>query len=358
MSKFHSLTIKEVKQETRDAVSLAFDIPETLKDNFRFKQGQYLTLRTKIDGAEARRSYSIFTSINDGDLRVAVKKVPGGLFSTYANECLKAGQTIDVMPPAGRFYTELNPEQEGNYLAVAAGSGITPILSIIKSTLEIEPKSKFTLFYGNYSTSTTMFREELSDLKNKFMDRLNLVFIFNRELQEIELYNGIIDSEKCDVLFEQWVKPANLTAAFLCGPLPMTETVRDSLQKHGMDKLKIHYELFTPAGGSPQAGPAKPMAPVDKSVASEVIVISEGRSLAFELVRNTQSILDAGNEAGADLPYSCKAGVCSTCRARVIEGEVEMVTNHALEDYEIEAGYVLSCQCFPISNKVILDYDQ
>jgi len=358
MSQFHSLTIKEVRPETRDAVSLAFELPENLKDAYRFIQGQYLTLRTLIDGEDVRRSYSVCTGVNDGELRVAIKKVPGGVFSTFANEQLKAGQVIDVMPPQGKFFTQLDPKQEGNYLAIAAGSGITPILSIIKTTLEQEPKSKFTLFYGNYSTSTTMFREQLSDLKNKYMQRLNLVFIFNREQQDIELYNGIIDSEKCDALFEQWVKPADLTAAFICGPLQMTETVRDSLQSHGLDKSKIHYELFTPAGGASVARQDRPETKVDNKLVSEVTVISEGRSLAFELVRNTKSILDAGNEIGADLPYSCKAGVCSTCRAKVVEGEVDMDSNYALEDYELEAGYVLSCQCYPVSDKVVLDYDQ
>ncbi|HKM14818.1 MAG TPA: 1,2-phenylacetyl-CoA epoxidase subunit PaaE [Marinospirillum sp.] len=358
MSQFHSLTIKEVRLETRDAVSLSFELPEALKNAYSFTQGQYLTLRTKIDGEEVRRSYSICTGINDQDLRVAIKKVPGGVFSTFANEQLKAGQVIDVMPPQGKFFTQIDPQHEGNYLAIAAGSGITPVLSIIKSTLETEPKSKFTLFYGNYSTSSTMFREQLSDLKNQYMQRLNLVFIFNREQQDIELYNGIIDSEKCDALFEQWVKPADLTAAFICGPLQMTETVSESLQRHGMDKSKVHYELFTPAGGASVSRQDRPETKIDNKAVSSITVISDGRSLGFELVRNTKSILDAGNEIGADLPYSCKAGVCSTCRAKVVEGEVEMDSNYALEDYEVAAGYVLSCQCYPVSDKVVLDYDQ
>ncbi len=358
MSQFHSLTIKEVRPETREAVSLAFELPETLKDTYAFTQGQYLTLRTLIDGEEVRRSYSICTGINDGELRVAVKKLPGGLFSTFANEQLKAGQVIDVMPPQGKFFTKLDPKQKGNYLAVAAGSGITPIMSIMKSTLETEPESKFTLFYGNYSTTSTMFREQLSDLKNKYMQRLNLVFIFNREQQDIELYNGIIDAEKCNALFEQWVKPGDLTAAFICGPHQMTETVRDSLESHGMDKTKIHYELFTPAGGASVSRQDRPETKIDNAAVSNITVISDGRAIAFDLIRNTESILDAGNKVGADLPFSCKAGVCSTCRAKVIEGEVDMDSNYALEDYEVEAGYVLSCQCYPVTDKVVLDYDQ
>lgn len=358
MSQFHSLTIKEVRPETRDAVSLAFDLPDSLQDAYRFTQGQYLTLKTSIDGEEVRRSYSICNGVNDGELRVAIKQVPGGRFSTFANQQLKAGQTLEVMPPQGRFYTELNPEQQGEYLAVAAGSGITPILSIIKTTLEAEPHSSFTLFYGNRSTSSTLFREQLADLKNRFMQRLNLVFIFSREQQDIDLYNGHINSEKCDALFDHWVKPNELTAAFICGPQAMTESVRDSLERHGMPKEKIHFELFTPAGGAPVARQDRADVKVDPTAVSQITVIADGRSLAFELTRNTTSILDAGNEHGADLPYSCKAGVCSTCRAKVVEGEVDMDANFALEDYEVEAGYVLSCQCYPVSDKVVLDFDQ
>ncbi|SFC29733.1 ring-1,2-phenylacetyl-CoA epoxidase subunit PaaE [Marinospirillum celere] len=358
MSQFHSLTVKEVKPETRDAVSLAFDLPESLKEDFKFIQGQYLTLRTEIDGEDVRRNYSICTGVSDGELRVAVKKVPGGRFSTFANEQLKAGQTLDVMPPQGNFYTQLNPEREASYLAVAAGSGITPILSIIKTTLETEPKSSFTLFYGNRATGAALFREELEDLKNRYIDRFNLVFVFTREQQDIELYNGRIDSDKCDALFDHWLKASDLEAAFICGPQAMTETVSSSLERHGLDKARIHYELFTPAGGAPVARKDRADIQVDPSAISKVTVIADGRALEFDLTRDTQSILDAGNEQGADLPYSCKAGVCSTCRAKVVEGEVEMDANHALEDYEIEAGYVLSCQCYPISDKVVLDYDQ
>jgi ring-1,2-phenylacetyl-CoA epoxidase subunit PaaE len=358
MNKFYSLTLKEVRPETRNAVSLAFDVPEDLADKFHYQQGQHLIVRTKLDGEEVRRSYSICRSVDDQELRIAVKQVPGGRFSTFANEQLKPGQTLEVMPPQGHFSIDLDPEREGNYLAVAAGSGITPILSIVKTTLETEPKSEVTLFYGNKATSSTMFRDELQDLKNEYMSRLNLVYIFTREEQDIDLYNGRIDHEKCDRLFDHWINAKELTAAFICGPQLMTETVRDSLLNHGMEKSKIHFELFTPAGGKPQPRKDRDPAHVDPQSISEVTVIADGRSLTFPLVRDTKSILDAGNEEGADLPYSCKAGVCSTCRAKVVEGEVEMDQNFALEDYEVEAGYVLSCQCYPISDKVVLDYDE
>ena len=358
MNKFYSLALKEVRPETRNAVSLCFDLPTDMVEKFKYKQGQHLVVRTKLDGEEVRRTYSICSSVNDKELRIAIKRVPGGVFSSFANEQLKPGSTLEVMPPQGHFSIDLDPEREGNYLAVAAGSGITPILSIIKTTLETEPRSEFTLFYGNKGTSSTMFRDHLQDLKNEYMTRFNLVYIFTREEQDIDLYNGRIDSDKCDRLFDHWIDAKNLTAAFLCGPQMMTETVRDSLVRHGMEKAKVHYELFTPVGGVPEARKDRAETKVDLQAVSVVTVKADGRSLTFDLVRDTKSILDAGNAEGADLPYSCKAGVCSTCRAKVIEGEVEMDQNFALEDYEVAAGYVLSCQCYPVSDKVVLDYDE
>ncbi|OEY66353.1 1,2-phenylacetyl-CoA epoxidase subunit PaaE [Marinobacter sp. X15-166B] len=358
MNKFYSLAIKEVRPETRNAVSLSFDLPDDVAEKFTYKHGQHLVVRTHLDGEEVRRTYSICASEQDQELRIAVKRVPGGVFSHFANEQLKPGSTLEVMPPQGTFGTALDPQREGDYLAVAAGSGITPILSIVKTTLETEPKSQFTLFYGNKGTSSTMFRDELQDLKNEYMTRFNLVYIFTREEQDIDLYNGRIDAAKCDQLFDHWIDAKDLTAAFLCGPQAMTETVRDSLVRHGLDKTKVHFELFTPAGGKPKARKDRADAHIDPQAVSVVTVKADGRSLTFDLVRDTKSILDAGNDEGADLPYSCKAGVCSTCRAKVVEGEVEMDQNFALEDYEIDAGYVLSCQCYPISDKVVLDYDE
>ncbi|HCF5435982.1 1,2-phenylacetyl-CoA epoxidase subunit PaaE [Pseudomonas aeruginosa] len=356
MSKFHSLTIKEVRPETRDAVSIAFDIPQDLRDSFRFTQGQHLVMRTQLDGEEVRRSYSICTGVNDGELRVAIKRVPGGRFSAYANESLKAGQCLEVMPPSGHFHVELDAARHGNYLAVAAGSGITPILSIIKTTLETEPHSRVTLLYGNRSSASTLFREQLEDMKNRYLQRLNLIFLFSREQQDVDLYNGRIDADKCGQLFSRWIDVKALDAAFICGPQAMTETVRDQLKANGMAAERIHFELFA-AAGSAQKREARESAAQDSSV-SQITVISDGRELSFELPRNSQSILDAGNAQGAELPYSCKAGVCSTCKCKVVEGEVEMDSNFALEDYEVAAGYVLSCQTFPISDKVVLDFDQ
>ncbi|WP_198918825.1 1,2-phenylacetyl-CoA epoxidase subunit PaaE [Pseudomonas chlororaphis] len=357
MSKFHSLTIKDVRSETRDAVSIAFEIPQHLQDSFHFTQGQHLVMRTQLDGEEVRRSYSICAGVNDGELRIAVKRVAGGRFSAFANDRLKPGHCLDVMPPAGHFHVQLDPERHGQYLAVAAGSGITPILSIIKSTLETEPHSRITLLYGNRASSAALFREQLEDLKNRYLQRLNLIFVFSREQQDVDLYNGRIDADKCARLFSRWLDVKALDAAFICGPQAMTETVRDSLKAHGMAAERIHFELFA-AAGSPHKREEREAARQLDAAVSQITVISDGRALAFDLPRNSQSILDAGNAQGAELPYSCRAGVCSTCKCKVIEGEVEMDSNHALEDYEVAAGYVLSCQSFPVSDKVVLDFDQ
>lgn len=357
MSKFYALPIREVRPETREAVSIAFDVPPGLAEQFRFSQGQHLVVRAEVGGESVRRSYSICSAVNDGELRVAIKRVPGGVFSAYANEVLRPGQTLEVMPPAGRFGTPLVPERHGQYLAVAAGSGITPVLSIIKSTLEAEPHSQVTLLYGNRSSGSAMFRAALEDLKNRFIGRLNLIFVFSREQQDIDLYNGRIDANKCSELFARWLKVPELDAAFICGPQEMTETVRDLLKEHGLPAERIHFELFAARDSAPRRRTDLDAAQ-QAAASSQVTVISDGRQLSFALPRNSLSILDAGNAHGADLPYSCKAGVCSTCKCKVLQGEVEMDSNHALEDYEVAAGYVLSCQCFPLSDTVVLDFDQ
>lgn len=357
MSQFYSLIVKEVRKETRDAVSLAFEVPPHLQNDFRFTQGQHLVMRTYLGDEEIRRSYSICSGVHEGELRVAVKRVPGGRFSAFANETLKPGQQLEVMPPAGTFSVPLDPARQGNYLAVAAGSGITPILSIIATTLEHEPNSQFTLLYGNRSSSGALFRDKLEDLKNRYLQRLNLIFIFSREQQDVDLYNGRIDADKCDQLFSRWMDLSSMDAAFICGPQAMTESVRESLKANGMPAERIHFELFAAAGNEQKREERKAAREVDSAI-SQITVISDGRALNFDLPRNTQSLLDAGNAFGAELPYSCKAGVCSTCKCKVIEGEVEMDSNHALEDYEVAAGYVLSCQAYPVSNKIVLDFDQ
>ncbi|MFC6668719.1 1,2-phenylacetyl-CoA epoxidase subunit PaaE [Marinobacterium aestuariivivens] len=356
MSRFHLLEVADVRQETRDAISIAFAVPQELKSAYQYREGQHLVLRSLIDGEEVRRSYSICSSPSDAELRIAVKRISGGLFSNYLNDQARKGLAIEAMPPAGHFHVELDPARAGRYLAVAAGSGITPIYSIVKTTLETEPNSEFTLFYGNRATTSTILREQLEDLKNRFMDRFNLIYIMTREQQDIDLYNGRIDGDKCKVLFEHWLDVPHLTAAFLCGPQTMIETVRGQLEAHRLERSRIHYELFAPTGGN-QARPRRVPEKTGSVQMCDITVIADGRQVSFELARDTDNILDAGNAQGADLPYSCKAGVCSTCRARVVEGEVDMDANFALEDYEVEAGYVLSCQCYPVSDRVVLDFD-
>ena len=355
MSQFHSLTVNEVKQETRDTVSVSFDLPADLAENFRYQHGQYLTLRTTIGGEEVRRSYSVCESIGNQNLRVAIKQVPGGAFSTWANTELKAGDVIDSMPPQGNFTCDLDADHKGEYLLIAAGSGITPIMSILTSMLEEEADSKVTLIYGNRATSSVIFREELEDLKNTYMNRLNVIYVMSREQQDIDLFNGRIDGDKITGLLDKWIHPSRISQAFICGPEDMTKAAQQSLLNAGLEDKQVHIELF----GTVTAGSARRQADVDPANAEmvEVTMTADGHTRTFEMAKNSQNVLDAGIEAGADLPWACKAGVCSTCKCKVVEGEVEMDVNHALEDYEVKDGYVLSCQTFPVTDKVVLDFD-
>ena len=357
MSRFHNLTVSDVRQETRDTVSIAFSVPAEMQDEFRYHAGQHLALRTRIDGEEVMRTYSICTAEQDGELRVAIKRQPHGRFSNFANEQFRAGDSIEVMPPQGHFGLKFDAENRRNYLAVAAGSGITPIISMIKTGLEAEPRSTFTLIYGNRSTQNMIFREQLEDLKNMYMERFTLIPVMSREQTDIELFHGHIDDEKCRELFRYWLDPSDLDECVICGPESMVHSVTDALKDAGLAQESIHFELFTAPGEAQERRRQRQDDITLDHSAARVVVRVDGGQVEFDLPRNTQSILDAGMEAGADLPFSCKGGVCSTCRARVVEGEVEMDVNYALEDYEIEAGYVLTCQSFPVSEKVVLDYD-
>lgn len=357
MSHFHRLKITDRTEETRDSVSLAFAVPSELQERFRFHQGQYLTLKARINDEEVRRSYSICSGIHDNELRVAVKRVPNGVFSNFANDQLAVGDEIEVMEPMGHFYTELDKERSGNYLLVAAGSGITPILSQVKTLLRSEPKSQVTLIYGNRATGSTMFKDQLEDLKNSFMGRLNLIFIFSREQQDIDLYNGHIDDEKCEALFSKWINVQSLTDVFICGPQSMTETVREALIRAGVPKQQVHFELFGTTHDSRKKA-QRTQAAEHATHLSNIEIIRDGHVKHFDLAQNTQNILEAANDQGAELPYSCKAGVCSTCKCKVVEGDVEMDVSIGLEDYEVKEGFILSCQSFPITDKVVLDFDQ
>jgi ring-1,2-phenylacetyl-CoA epoxidase subunit PaaE len=357
MIHFHPLAIKEVRQETDDCVSLAFDVPEELKDIFVFKQGQSLTMRTMLNGEEVRRTYSLCSSPLDNEWRVAIKKVDGGIFSSYANDKLKKGDVIDVMPPVGKFYTSLNASQQKHYVAIAAGSGITPILSIINTTLRTEPNSSFTLFYGNRTRSSIIFKEELEAIKNKFINRFTLHHILSREQPDAPVYYGRIDKAKCELLFTKLIDIRKVDEFFICGPEELIFCVRDFLVEKGIDKNHIHFELFTIPGE--KSSVAKPLSSVkkDEGPKSNISVKLDGVQFDFELGASGQSILDAALAQGADLPYACKGGVCCTCRAKLVEGQVEMEVNYGLEEDEIEQGFILTCQSRPKTPKVIVDFD-
>jgi len=351
---FHKLKVRDLRRETADTVSISFELPENERAAFRFKQGQHLTIKVEIDGEELRRSYSICTGTQENDLRVAVKKVDGGIFSIWANEQLKVGDWLDVMTPQGHFFTELSVENEKLYVAFVAGSGITPVMSILRSTLEQEPRSRFILFYGNRSFDTIIFREQLEELKNLHPDRLSVHHILSRESLGNDLFKGRIDAVKCRSFGKFFFNPSEVDAFFLCGPEEMVFEVKDSLDELGVNPKSVHFELFTTTGIKNK--PAKPRASKESFEAS-ITVIQDGAQFDFELPSDGSTLLDAAMRAGADLPFSCKGGVCSTCKARILEGKVEMDVNYGLEPDEVAAGYVLTCQSHPVTKRVVVSFD-
>ncbi|MFZ5964225.1 1,2-phenylacetyl-CoA epoxidase subunit PaaE [Thalassococcus sp. BH17M4-6] len=358
MPRFHPLEVTEVRRDTRDAVVVTLRPRDEEAAQFDFTQGQYLTFRRDFDGEELRRSYSICAGVGEGCLKVGIKRVEGGAFSTWANEELKAGDTLDAMVPQGRFFTQIDPDSARTYLGFAGGSGITPLLSIIKTTLAREPDATFTLVYANRQVSSIMFREELEDLKNTYLGRFSVIHILGSEGQEIDLFTGRIDAEKMEMLFRLWIDAESVDTAFICGPEPMMLTIAESLRQAGLSDAQIKFELFA----SSQPGRVKKRV-ISKQAATagntcEVSVTLDGATRNFRMPKDGTAVLDAALGHNLDAPYSCKAGVCSTCRAKVLEGEVEMEINHALEDYEVRAGYVLSCQCVPLSDRVVLSYDE
>ena len=357
MIHFHSLRVKKVEKETEDCVSIIFDVPENLSDIFRFKQGQSLTMRTHLNGEEVRRTYSICSAPSDNQLRVAVKKVEGGIFSTWANDQLKAGTLIDVMPPVGKFYTELEPGQKKSYLAFAAGSGITPILSLIKTTLQTEPRSNFTLVYGNRNKNSIIFKEELEALKDQHLSRFRLYHILSREKTDIDLYHGRIDVSKLEALFSQLIDPLHVDEYFLCGPEEMIFCIKGYLTGRGVPADRIHFELFTIPGQKSSAVTTEKKETAPTGPRSKVSVKLDGILFDFDLAYEGKSILDAALSQGADLPYACKGGVCTTCKAKLAEGEVEMEVNWGLEPEEVAQGYILTCQSHPKTEKVKVDFD-
>lgn len=355
MTQFHPLVVKDIRRETPECVSIAFDVPEHLSDQFVFTAGQNITLKKIIEGEEVRRSYSICSSPLDNELRIAVKMLNEGKFSSHANLHLKKGEMVEVLPPTGRFSTRTDKEKTHRYLAFAAGSGITPVISIIKTTLAAEPTSVFTLVYGNRNRNSIIFREQLEALKNRYIDRFIIHHVLSREETDAPVNFGRIDTERCELMAKYLFSPEKMDHIFICGPEEMIFTVRDWLLTRKIAKEKIHFELFTVPGEKTRSGAAKQVLHAEQL--SRVKLKLDGAIINYELPFDGSSILDGALRMGADLPYACKGGVCATCRAKLISGQVEMDINYALEADELAAGYILTCQSHPRTEEVEIDFD-
>lgn len=352
---FHPLKVKKIIRETPECVSVVFEVPETLAEQFSYKEGQNITLRRSFNGEEQRRSYSICTSPAENLVKVAIKKQAGGLFSGFANDELKQGDEVDVMSPTGRFNAKLTEGDTGKYLAIAAGSGITPVLGIIKHTLATQPNSEFTLVYGNRTRGSIIFFEELEALKNKYLSRFNLINVLSKERTDAEINYGRIDEAKLRSL-APLIDYSSLDAVYICGPEQMIFTAKDFLGSLGLDEKKLNFELFTTPGQSVTKIKTSDAA-VDEGPKSHITIKLDGRSMEFDLAYNSRSILDGALAEGADLPYACKGGVCATCKAKLLSGEVSMDVNYALEPDEVENGFILTCQSHPKTQNVIVDFD-
>jgi ring-1,2-phenylacetyl-CoA epoxidase subunit PaaE len=358
--KFNTLAVKEIRQETADCVSISFDIPGILKQDYLYTQGQNVTLRAVVEGEDIRRSYSICSSPLENELRVAIKKVVGGKFSGYANTQLSVGDKLQVMTPTGKFSTPLLPDNAKNYLAIAAGSGITPILSILKTTLAFEPNSQFTLVYGNKNTASIIFREEIEGLKNKYLNRLRVYYVLSKEAMEVPLFYGRIDEQKCATLLHKLIG-VHIDEAFLCGPEEMIFAAKKALIDKNVSEKNIHFELFTTTKSIKsvvQHSVLQEVGSDNQSPKSEITIWQDGLAYNFNVAIEGDFILDAAAEIGADLPYACKAGVCCTCKAKLLEGTVSMDVNYGLEPDEIERGFVLTCQARATSEKVVVSFDE
>ena len=352
MSQFIPLTIKSIQPQTEQAICIAFDLAPEQLDVFQYQPGQHLTIRHLTDDGELRRCYSICSDTQE-DMSIAIKKIDQGQFSTWANAHLKAGDVLEVMPPQGVFFQKAAKAGGQNYLGFAAGSGITPILSIVKSVLNRQAEATFTLVYGNRSWKQTMFSEQIMDLKDRFKERLQLVNIFSRELNDSDIFNGRIDADKLQQLFQANLISAEADHCFACGPEEMMTAVETVLPTWGIQRSKIHTERFN-TGTAPKATAQQ----MESRSEERVNIVLDGRELIVEVSKQDDSILDAALRAGADLPYACKGGVCATCKCKVLEGQVEMAVNYSLEEDEIQKGYVLSCQARPTTANVRLSFDE
>jgi ring-1,2-phenylacetyl-CoA epoxidase subunit PaaE len=359
-SVFHPLRVTRIDRLTDDAVAITFDVPAELREEFRFQAGQHVSIRSPVAGDEVRRNYSICAPATSGRLRIGVKRIPDGVFSSYAAERLRPGDVLDIMTPTGSFSTALRPGQRKRYGAIAAGSGITPVLSILSTALEIEPDSSAVLIYVNRTTLNIMFLEDLEDLKNRYPDRFQLIHVLDEEPLDVEILSGRLDADRLGRILDHLVLPDDVDEWFLCGPLPMTDVAREVLLAYGADDEHIHRELFF-VGSPPAAGsrtPAPPEAGTEPEAGAQVTIMLDGRSQTFVLPENGASILDATLRYRTDAPFACKNGVCGTCRAKVVEGRVQMDANYALEPADVAAGYVLACQSHPVADRVVLDFDQ
>jgi ring-1,2-phenylacetyl-CoA epoxidase subunit PaaE len=354
---FHPLTVADIRRETPGSVSIAFAVPESLRYAYRFAPGQHVTVKRWLGLEEVRRSYSICSGLDEGDFRIAVKKQEGGAFSCFANERLKPGDVLDVMTPSGHFTVPLDPGTARTYLGIAAGSGITPLLSIMKSVFAREPKSRFFLLYGNRTTQTIMFREALDELKDRFLDRLSVTHVLSREAQDMDALSGRIDGDKVKLLLRAVVSADSVDHAFICGPGAMIETAERALGELGIGADRIHVERFSVEGAGPSKRSPAPLRKMERRIVAEAEAVLDGISHRFPIGAE-ETVIDAALGAGLDLPYSCRGGMCCTCRARLVEGRVAMDVNYSLEPWELAAGYVLTCQSRPRTAKLVLDYDQ
>jgi len=353
---FHSLEVAELVEETADAKSIRFRLPEALRQAFRFKPGQHLTLRAEIGGEEVRRNYSLCVAPGEGELKVTVKRIAGGLFSTWVNEALQVGDRLDVMEPHGSFTWDFRADAAHHYVAFAGGSGITPVMSLIRTAMSEEPASRFTLFYGNRDSQSVIFLEELARLKNRYMDRLEIHHFLAEESEDIDLFNGMLDEAKCGDVLDTLIDPAGAAAFFICGPGPMMDAAEAALLARGVAVEKIHIERFT-ADRPPEALQAQIEAASREAQGLTMLVTLDGRKRRVPFSAEAGNILDSARLAGLPAPFACKAGVCATCRARVVSGGVEMAARYGLTDEEIAAGYVLTCQSVPKGEGLEVDYD-